>query len=142
MGKKSELEQLLNNLIEKGWKPFGITCTDFIKGTGLECIPSYCFNPHPHMWFPWWTRKYHRPSLRQIVSKESWLWQFVCENEMIKGFDTSEYYTNYRRFNKENFTECRYLREYEYRLIESSLKDEMDLERFLLDNIKIDEKKS
>ena len=138
LGSCNNMEELLNKLIKKGWKPFGITCTDFIKGTGLECIPSYCFNPHPHMWFPWWTRKYHRPSLRQIVSKESWLWQFVCENGMVKGFDTSEYYTNYRRFNKENFTECRYLRECQYRIIESSLKNESELEDFLLSNIKLD----
>ena len=136
--KKADLEQLLNSLIKRGWKPFGITCTDFIKGTGLECIPSYCFNPHPHMWFPWWTRKHHRPSLRQIVSKESWLWQFVCENEMVKWYDTSEYYINYRRFNKEDFTECRYLREHQYRVIESALKDESELEGFLLNNIKVE----
>ena len=51
LGSCNNMEELLNKLIEKGWKPFGITCTDFIKGTGLECIPSYCFNPHPHMWF-------------------------------------------------------------------------------------------
>ena len=137
LGSCNNMEELLNKLIEKGWKPFGITCTDFIKGTGLECIPSYCFNPHPHMWFAWWTRKHHRPSLRQIASKESWLWQFVCENEMVKGCNTSEYYINYWRFNKENFTECWYLREYEYRLIESSLKDENELEDFLLQNIKV-----
>jgi hypothetical protein len=31
-----------------------------------------------------------------------------------------------------------YPHDYEYRLIESSLKDESELEQFLLDNIKID----
>ena len=56
---------------------------------------------------------------------------------MVKGCNTSEYYINYWRFNKENFTECWYLREYEYRLIESSLKDENELEDFLLQNIKV-----
>jgi len=136
--KKADLEQLLNSLIEKGWKPFGITCTDFIKGTGLECIPSYCFNPHPHMWFPWWTRKYHRPSLRQIVSKESWLWQFVCENGMIpkenheRVYDVSWW---------EYWVDCKaqiISREPEYRLIESALCDEDKLEEFLLNNIKVE----
>ena len=126
---ENKLEQLLNSLIEKGWEPFGITCTDFIKGTGLEWIPSYCFNPHPHMWFPWWTRKYHRPSLRQIVSKESWLWQFVCENGLnntalgLRSFWVKKWY--------------KYL-DYQYRLIEASLKDESELEDFLLNSIKID----
>jgi hypothetical protein len=57
---------------------------------------------------------------------------------MVKGYDTSEYYTNYRRFNKEDFTECQYLREYQYRLIESSLKDESELEDFLLQNINVE----
>lgn len=114
------LEELLNSLIQRGWKPFGITCTDFIKGTGLEWIPSYCFNPHPHVWFPWWTRRYHRPSLRQIVSKESWLWQFVCEDRLIEPDHMKQY----------NW--------YEYRITQSALCDEDKLEKFLLDNIKTD----
>lgn len=127
------MEELLNKLIEKGWKPFGITCTDFIKGTGLECIPSYCFNPHPHICFPWWTRKYHRPSLRQIASKESWLWQFVCENMLInkKWFYWDEYCIA---------EHCEYTpKYYKFRLIESSLKDESELEDFLLSNIKVND---
>lgn len=132
------LEELLNKLIEKGWKPFWITCTDFIKGTGLEWIPSYCFNPHPHMWFAWWTRKYHRPSLRQIASKESWLWQFVCKNGMIKGVDEPEEFINYWRYNTKDFTEMWYIKEYKYWLIQSALKDESELEDFLLNSIKLD----
>lgn len=136
------MEELLNKLIEKGWKPFGITCTDFIKGTGLECIPSYCFNPHPHMWFPWWTRKYHRPSLRQIASKESWLWQFVCENHLyiFKMWENKNFIQDHF---KNEYNECcyKYLYDkscYEYYLLESSLKDESELEDFLLSNIKIE----
>ena len=140
--KKADLEQLLNSLIEKGWKPFGITCTDFIKGTGLECIPSYCFNPHPHMWFPWWTRKYHRPSLRQIASKESWLWQFVCENHLYI-YEMWENKNFIQDHFKNEYNECcyQYLWDkscYEYYLLESSLKDDSELEEFLLSNIKID----
>ena len=138
MGNK--LEQLLNNLIEKGWKPFGITCTDFIKGTGFEWIPSYCFNPHPHMWFPWWTRKYHRPSLRQIVSKESWLWQFVCENKMGKKMEKNHRWIWINSWAKSAYQSYPIytMERYEYRLIESSLKDESELEDFLLSNIKVD----
>lgn len=130
------LEELLNKLIEKGWKPFWITCTDFIKGTGLEWIPSYCFNPHPHMWFAWWTRKYHRPSLRQIVSKESWLWQFVCENGMAK--DVSPQILMWQRVADKELSKFIWYNYYEYRLIESALCDENKLEEFLLNSIKLD----
>ena len=139
---ENNLEQLLNSLIEKGWKPFGITCIDFIKGTGLECIPSYCFNPHPHMWFPWWTRKYHRPSLRQIVSKESWLWQFVCENKLITN---SIKMREAREHDIDDYSNILIMYdpyEYQYRLIESALKDESELEDFLLSNIVITDEKS
>ena len=138
------LEELLNKLIEKGWKPFWITCTDFIKGTGLEWIPSYCFNPQPHMWVAWWTRKYHRPSLRQIVSKESWLWQFCVENKLInqdKG-NVQKWTHQFRHcvYDEDCWIENNnlYNDNYEYRIIESSLKDENELEDFLLSNIKVE----
>ena len=156
---ENNLEQLLNSLIEKGWKPFGITCIDFIKGTGLECIPSYCFNPHPHMWFPWWTRRYHRPSLRQIVSKESWLWQFCIANHLLKKYsdlwDDYEYViwrwqnwmdwkTTDWEYIDENYDSDIYHQDESYQrwLIESSLKDESELEDFLLSNIVIKDEKS
>ena len=155
LGSCNNMEELLNKLIEKGWKPFGITCTDFIKGTGLECIPSYCFNPHPHMWFPWWTRKYHRPSLRQIASKESWLWQFCIANHLLKKYsdlwDDDEYIiwrwqnwmdwkTTDWEYIDENYDSDIYHQDESYQrwLIESSLKDESELEDFLLNSIKID----
>lgn len=70
--------------------------------------------------------------LREIVSINSGLWQFVCENGMIK---------------KDRFTwmispdplwEDQYnYTDYRYRLIESALKDESELESFILDNIKV-----
>ena len=131
------MESILNKLIEMGWKPFGITCTDFIKGTWLEWIPSYCFNPHPHMWFAWWTRKYHRPSLRQIVSKESWLWQFVCQNDMV---DKKKIWIYYEMFLEENWIDAKNYRPFslvERLIMESSLKDESELEDFFKYIIKI-----
>lgn len=132
---ENKLEKLLNMLIQRGRKPFGIICTDFIKGTGLEWIPSYCFNPHPHMWFPWWTRKYHRPSLRQIVSKESWLWQFVCENGMIYSTPDDIWWPNYNWL--EDLFNC-WWKHPDYWLMESALCDEYKLEDFLLSNIKVE----
>lgn len=131
------MEKLLNELINRGRKPYWIDKDD------IE-VCSYEKNRKKiSIWYMNWSSPSEWDydwlfiSLRELVSRESWLWQFVCENGMVKGYDTSEYYTNYRRFNKENFTECRYLREYQYRLIESSLKDESELEDFLLSNIVI-----
>lgn len=76
-------------------------------------------------------------NFRELVSKESWLWQFVCENGMIpkenheRVYDVSWW---------EYWVDCKaqiISRELEYRLIESALKDESELEKFILDNVKI-----
>ena len=74
--------------------------------------------------------------LRQLTSKESCLWQFVCENklenpnERKQRSDLDEYDKGYVKYSTKF---------YEYWLIESALCDEKDLEKFLLDNIKVDE---
>lgn len=125
---KADLEQLLNSLIEKGWKPFGrykeIFRTDYYE--------YYVAEEH---WF--WKRQY----LRNLVSKESWLWQFVCENGMVDGADRwtlnarqKSIYDKYITSEKEYTPKMNY----QYRLIESSLKYESELEDFLLNSIKID----
>lgn len=106
---ENKLEQLLNMLIQRGWKPFGKGWLNLRKLSGIH---------------QWWlllhepsTRVADNYSLRDIVSKSSWLWQFVCENGMVDM--------------KKNKRPA-------YRLIESSLKDESELEDFLLQNIKVD----
>lgn len=93
-------------------------------------------------WKPYWksiaelteTEK----NVRLLTSLSSWLWQFVCENGMIQKenhervYDVSWW---------EYWVDCKaqiISREPEYRLIESALKDESELESFILDNIKID----
>ena len=82
--------------------------------------------------------------LRQLTSKESWLWQFVCENGMIKNVNDYSWelysWTHWQDEVYKNWYEWwrRWEQvDYEYRIIESSLKDEEDLDKFLLDNIKI-----
>ena len=77
--------------------------------------------------------------LRQLTSKESWLWQFVCENGLLdvnKKYEW-EYWTQSYKRNWEEYTHefSRWCEN--YRLIESALKDEDELDKFLLDNIKI-----
>lgn len=129
--KKSDLEWLFISLIEKGWR--------------IE-------NPNARIWdvkYMYWLRELRivyetdrRDAVRQypirfLVSKDSNLWQFVCENGMIpkenheRVYDVSWW---------EYWVDCKaqiISREPEYRLIESSLKDESELEDFLLQNIKV-----
>lgn len=125
------MEELLNKLIEKGWKPRGEeeikSCQiweSFYKRKFIEDM----------VWFytddrgtPQWL---FTKSLREVCSKSSWLWQFVCENKLQPtnrsgGWEYSDGYT---------WWTCM---AYQFRLIESSLKDEDELEEFLLSNIKV-----
>ena len=92
-------------------------------------------------WKPYWksiaelteTEK----NVRLLTSLSSWLWQFVCENKMVKKlWDNFKYFYN----SRDNKSTLRYYEDrYKYWLLESALKDESELEKFLLDNIKIDE---
>ena len=116
------MEELLNKLIEKGWKPFG-NCNRF----DFRDLWLYYFANDNGRW-----SKY---PLRMLVSKESWLWQFVCENGMIetKG--------NIRVKNYWGDDECDDNccdDDLEYWLMESALTDEDKLEDFILSNIKVD----
>ena len=135
---ENNLEQLLNSLIEKGWLPFGKKPVD---------IKEYCSWERYTRYFDFYNVRINREdticerprvtdnySLRDIVSKESWLWQFVCEN----GYNQyrKEYRMWYTKYN--NKAEYRDEWDYEYYLIEASLKDESELEEFLLNSIKID----
>ena len=117
------MEELLNKLIEKGWKPFNKGIKGFSTLNEFTC------------WYRWeWTN--HLWTIRSIVTKESWLWQFVCENKMIKKHQEGkliEIYDNSKCETEGLYDDSKC----EYRIIESSLKDESELERFLLDNIKV-----
>lgn len=120
-----KLEELLNKLIERGWYPF---CDNNVKeikiysDMDMECI--------------YWKKKsdFYYFSPRKITSKESWLWQFVCENklenpkERKQRSDLDEYNKWYVKYSTKF---------YEYWLIESALRNESELEQFLLDNIKV-----
>ena len=128
MGNK--LEQLLNSLIEKGWKPRWEKVNKVIKTWIDEFENLYVLFDWELNWYyqRWW-------SMTELVSKWSWLWQFVCEN----GYN--QYKKEYRRWYTKHNTKAEYWDEwdYEYYLIESSLKKDGELEDFLLSNIKIDE---
>lgn len=71
-------------------------------------------------------------SLRQLVSLESGLWQFVCKNRLQKD--------NYSIWGKTaGTTNIPYDPDYTaYRLLESALIPEEELAKFLVDNIKVE----
>ena len=114
------MEELLNKLIEKGWKPFGYK--------GMKATVNI-------YWEIRFEREWHFfiETFRTLTSKESWLWQFVCENGMEK---MAEWFYWQNIFPLDSI-EYEYV-DYQYWIIESALKDESELEQFLLDNIKID----
>ena len=130
------MEELLNKLIEKGWKPFDV-----------KWISEYFFESVPvGLYRLCWKKPdydYNIYSKRDLVSKESGLWQFVCENGMAK----IEYWKIREKYDETNpitdknkvitYRQLLWEDNYEYRLIESALFNEEDLEKFLLDNIKI-----
>lgn len=120
------MEELLNKLIEKGWKPFG-------RGTSLSRISHSQFRQVGVIFEWWWEQESFRwCTLRELVSKESNLWQFVCENGMVKMKEWY-YWQNIALIHSEEYDYC----DYQYRLIESALCDEDKLEDFILSNIVI-----
>ena len=140
------MEELLNKLIEKGWKPFGKKPVD---------IKEYCSWERYTRYFDFYNIRINREdticerprvtdnySLRDIVSKESGLWQFVCENKMVRletdSWESDSYkcYYNCDGYPKDDVFEME-RDDYRFRLLESALKDESELESFILDNIKV-----
>lgn len=125
------LEELLNKLIEKGWKPRDKEETKRLNyHTLYREVVSLEFDNY-NLWVSY--------SIRDLVSKESWLWQFVCENEMVNEKNKHERILDPTFW--EWWADCKRQEHdwnYGYRLIESALKDEDKLEEFLLENIKVE----
>lgn len=139
------LEELLNTLCERWWEPFGKTPVNITQWYSAETYCKYfdkrCIHIHREddIEYDEEDEDIRRPrrtdefSLRELVSKESGLWQFVCEKDLIK----SKWDSNYTYFNIHGTWKAYEHWNYEYRLIESSLCDEDKLEEFLLQNIKV-----
>ena len=124
---ENKLEQLLNTLIQRGWKPFGKVNRWYVS------IDSTIHTKSPFFDF-----EYHNMSVstRELIAKESWLWQFVCENGMVE--DVSPLTIWWQKVANKELSKWVWFNNYEYRLIESALCDEDKLEEFLLDNIKVE----
>lgn len=131
-----ELETLLNSLIQRGWKPAW-----FQGESRIEIFEDWDITIYMDVDNIIVKAKIN---LRNIVSIKSWLWQFVCDKELVQH-KTSEKII--KRYVKEviereswNITEadiiCTDL-DPEYRLLESALIPEKELAKFLVDNIKL-----
>lgn len=124
-----ELETLLTSLVQRGWKPKDREVVsikldqEFTKSEGKTVFYCSCKD-----WFWFYA------DLRWIVSLESGLWQFVCENWLRKDQTSTSYWSRREWGEKEKM--CRE-NQFEYRLIESSLIPEEELGQFLVHNIKI-----
>ena len=125
------MEELLNKLIQKWWKPRweNVELHWASEDTFWEKI--VIFNGNAGWFKRWWC------TYRELVSKESWLRQFCCENELIKGNTREAYYWQYKTPLWAAWSYTYRKEHYQHRLIESALKDESELEQFLLDNIMI-----
>lgn len=129
------MEELLNKLIKKGWRPFKIKDNMYL----------YCFKDNKilisYYYFDTeWECNHEdkRCDYRQLTSKESGLWQFCCKNGMVKH----EIYEDIQSWEHTTAEHSDFWYtswdNYEYRIIECALKDESELEKFLLDNIKVE----
>ena len=132
-------------LIKKGRKPFNVNC-DWTNAEVINRIKDDRYIPeHSKIIFKTETHWHvFDCNIRDLVSKSSWLWQFVCENHLYiyKMWENKNFIQDHF---KNEYNECcyQYLYDkscYEYYLLESSLKDESELEDFLLSNIKVDVK--
>lgn len=125
-----ELEKLLNSMIEKWWKPWGI------DSENIELFSLDIKRKNIHIWY----MDYDNPeeenyeqdfkTFRELVNMESGLWQFVCDNKLYN-----------RTYNfRENVCKVWYniwwfSHNHQYRLLESALIPEKELGKFLVDNI-------
>lgn len=132
-----ELENLLNSLIKRGWKPAW-----FQGESRIEIFEDWDITIYMDVDNIIVKAKIN---LRNIVSIKSWLWQFVCDKELVQH-KTSEKII--KRYVKEvieregwDITEadiiCTDL-DPEYRLLESALIPEEELAKFLVNNIVIE----
>lgn len=130
------MEKLLNQLIQLWRKPFGVECNSVCESC-FESVATYMFDNKPIL-CAWWIWKYKNVCLRQIVSKESWLRQFVCESGLItKQKKVHDFMIKHITYSDENFCWWCWMEDPEYYLMICAIHDEHRIKQFLFDNIKI-----
>ncbi|MBB1578521.1 MAG: hypothetical protein HG424_000855 [candidate division SR1 bacterium] len=115
-----ELENLLNSLIWRGWKPFGEEAMRIdVENNTIIIIPDDFFADDKKV------------SIRDISSLDSGLWQFVCRNKLYKK--TNEKFRE--NVSKVGLNTGWFTHNHQFRLLESALLPEEELGQFLIDNI-------
>ena len=120
-----ELEKILNSMIKRWWKPWGkdYTAIDVIQDGREECL---MFRDVPK-------RQMKAYIFRSLVSIESGLWQFVCQNKLLSDkVDLQDYLEDSYWFRR-----CPFDTNWMYRIMQSALYSEKELAKFLVDNIKV-----
>lgn len=130
-----ELENLLNSLIQRGWKPFGNSNLNHCNSDG-KFIYFYTIRT-PNKPIERLVYESLAVPLRSITAIESGLWQFVCENSLIKQCKGTicknpKVFWNLWSIQWEWWYWCDIA---EYRLLESALIPEEELGKFLVENI-------
>ena len=126
------MEELLNKLISKWWKP---RWEEKIHSCRYYEEEKKFKADYTIAWIP---QVLYR-SIRELCSREAGLWQFVCENKLITNSIKMREAREHDIDDYNNILKIYDPFEYEYRLIESALCDEDKLEDFILSNIKVDE---
>lgn len=128
-----ELEKLLNSLIKRGWKPAGFPGKSEIKISEDWDVVLYMNAEDVTLAV--------KVKLRNLVSLESGLWQFVCDEQLCKlpEYIDAQWCKTVEDDIENEKDVAHILTEYDYRyrLIESALIPEKELAKFLVDNIKL-----
>lgn len=126
-----ELENLLNSLIKRGWKPFENSNLNHCNSDG-KFIYFYTIRIPNRLTASLVYESLAVP-LRLITTIESWLWQFVCQNKLLSDkVDLQDYIEDSYWFRR-----CPFDTNWMYRIMQSSLYSEEGLAKFLIDNIKL-----
>ena len=132
-----ELEKLLHSLIGEGWNPWGIEWDD------IEFFNLDMKRRNIHIWY----MNYDEPeqeeyeqefkTFRELVSMESWLWDFVVKNKL---YDDAEFnkIVDYMWEERDRQRPEYRINTPSYRLVKSALLSVEELGKFLLDNIKVE----
>ena len=117
-----ELENLFNSLIQRGWKPWGEKSKKII----IRSSRIFVYNSE-------WYINPEGKHIRELVSLESQLWNFVCKNKLHKKTDNF-----WENVHKTSTNIWWFPHNHQYRLLESALIPEKELAQFLVENIKVE----
>ena len=128
-----ELENLLNFLIKRGWKPVDFSGESEIKISEYQGVVVYMKTEDAVLGV--------KTKLRNLVSIESGLWQFVCDEQLCKlpEYIDAQWCKTVEDDidNEKDVTHILTEYDYRYRLLESALIPEEELAQFLVENIDI-----